>query len=1154
MKLVNMKNLYVAAGMLLATLSVSADPITPQRAMQIAQEYMVEGHVMNLALKAKARRSVAAISATAPYYVISRGENQGFVIVAGDDCLPEVLGYTETGDFDASNLPPALQEMLDGWQEMVEQAQADGSNVTLASARKAQKRAASTRVDIAPLVTSHWHQSSPYNDNCPTLTSNGNRAATGCVATAVSQILYYWRKDLPSTLQASTPTYGYGDAPVTRSVPKGTPMKWDLMKDSYGLESQEYKQAVAEFVFAAGAATWLTYGESTSGNIEKVPYTLSTYFGMNGGTVHYRNSYSQEAWSQLLYNELQKSRPVMYTGVHPSRGGHAVFIHGYKASSDLFYFNFGWGSGNGYDGYYTTNQTNGMNGFSDSQSALIGAYPKKWNIKVDLLAPSHVYANMDNTFTVKVRNNSTLDYSGIYLYASTSNGSPSGTAKSKDTETVIAAGETAELKLTASPTSERTWYITIADENKTVLAKVPVEVESKISDLHLQHISVSGSSESRAMNGQDFVVVYNNRTTATATLYDAASYGYKTTLRMSFDVYNETSKKWETIGYRTGELALVGENVGVASFSLSASSSCPFEVGKYYRGYLNNPVHQTTDMITMDMGVRNEVRFYYAGTDMYLVSYQDNCLTLQGHFDNTLFNSATFAKKSAYQTATIYDLTQCKSVGEVSQTVNPNALIYVADDSKATGRNIVCAGKCADLMLTVGHNFTPRAPFVAASACLSISPVVARWQMVTMPFSASVPDGMIAREILSHTSFGISTTTMVNVPTLEAGKTYFIMISSAANNVISAANVQVLAQPQTNADEAVVGTYVGTITPAKSQLLNDDEKQYFVPVDEGTAVEALQGYWHADDLTKTFRIYPDMAKDPAYLQLAESINEAYCILDRYSSTSSAEANRFYSQRIHEAEVEFSHREEETTLTTSTLIKKYATELLEAGDTYMKTLGNVENVEIDFTSNILNPSFEKKNASGWTVGKREGVTSVSMVKDGTNFDAYRSVGIDGSYMFQSLIASDSTSVSLTQVVEGLPQGYYRLTAMLGTDTHSSVTLFAGDKTTAVEGHPFGLHYLTKAVIDRIKVLATEGQTTGTLTIGVQAGRWYKADDFTLTCQETIPLDDIVNHVSEVRSGLPDIRQSIYSLQGVPLHRVTRPGFYIINGQKKYIYKE
>jgi hypothetical protein len=830
-----------------------------------------------------------------------------------------------------------------------------------------------------------------------------------------------------------------------------------------------------------------------------------------------------------------------------------VFVHGYKASSDLFYFNFGWGAGNGYDGYYTTNQTDGMNGFCGQQSALLGAYPKKWNISVDILPPPCVYANVDNKFVVKVKNNSTLDYSGIYLYASTSSGNPSGSAKSKDTETVIATGESAEITLTARPTSERTWYITIADENKNVFAKVPVEAVAKTSELHLENLTVDGSSDTKQLSGEDFKVVYNNKTTAAATLYDAAAYGYNTSLRMYFDAYNVTTQQWETIGYKTADLSLVGDESGVATFNISGTNSCPFEVGKYYKGYLANPVHQTSDMIEMDNGIQNEVRFYFEGGDMSVVGFENNCLTLQGKFDNTMFNSSTYAKKSMYKTATIYDLTQCTSVGDVSQTVNPNAIIYVADDSKAIGKNIVCAGSCADLALTVGYNFTPRASFMAESAQLTISPTVARWQMVTMPFSAPVPEGMVAREILGHTTLGISTSTMVNVQTLEAGKTYFVMTSSADNVVISATNVQVLVQPVANTDEAVVGTFVGTTTPAKAQLLNDEEKQYFVPVDEGTAVEALRGYWYAADLTKTFRIYPDISKDPAYVQLAESIDEAYSILEKYRSTSTAAAYATYAAKIHGAEHEFTHRGEGTTLTTATLIKKCATELLEAGDTYMKTMGDVKNIEIDFTSNIVNPSFEKKNTSGWTVGKREGVTTVSVVKDGTQFDSYRAVGLDGSYMFQSLIAADSTSVSLTQVVEGLPRGYYRLTAMLGTDDHSSVTLFAGDMTATVEGHPFGSLYLTEAVIDSIKVMADEGQTTGTLTIGVKEGRWYKADNFTLTCIESIPLDDIVDSIEEFEADKQASHKGIYTLQGVRLSSITQPGFYIIDGQRKYIHK-
>ncbi|MBR6203384.1 MAG: Spi family protease inhibitor, partial [Bacteroidaceae bacterium] len=153
-----MKKLTLLFTLMSVALTLQADPITRAKAMQLAQEFMVPGYQMSLAIEAPTRRAAAATAteATAPYYVISRGENQGYVIIAGDDCLPEVLGYTDHGNFDASNLPPALQEMLDTWQNIVETTQANGTNVALAAERKATRRAASGRVDIAPFVTSHW--------------------------------------------------------------------------------------------------------------------------------------------------------------------------------------------------------------------------------------------------------------------------------------------------------------------------------------------------------------------------------------------------------------------------------------------------------------------------------------------------------------------------------------------------------------------------------------------------------------------------------------------------------------------------------------------------------------------------------------------------------------------------------------------------------------------------------------------------------------------------------------------------------------------------------------------------------------------------------------------------------------------------------------
>ena len=80
------KKLFTLCAFVLMGLSASADPITKAKALQLAQEYLVPGHTMSLAVEAKPRRVGANV--TAPYYIISRGENQGFVIVAGDDCLP----------------------------------------------------------------------------------------------------------------------------------------------------------------------------------------------------------------------------------------------------------------------------------------------------------------------------------------------------------------------------------------------------------------------------------------------------------------------------------------------------------------------------------------------------------------------------------------------------------------------------------------------------------------------------------------------------------------------------------------------------------------------------------------------------------------------------------------------------------------------------------------------------------------------------------------------------------------------------------------------------------------------------------------------------------------------------------------------------------
>ena len=1158
--LFDMKRLYSLSVALLTAMGMMAEPVDVEKAKQVAAEFMVgnvEPVLVSQAVRteSKMRRVNAKTQATAPYYIFSRGAGQGFVIVSGDDCLPAVLGYTESGDYDESKLPPHFFQWLNCYKTAIEDAQVEGQNVSRESSQRRVQKRAKGWADIAPLLTSHWHQDSPYNDLCPIVPGTNRHALCGCVATAASQIIYYYRKDNPEVFNADTPTYGtdeWHEIAVTESIKKGTPLKWGLMRDSYGgSEPAEFREAVATLVYGIGTMAHMGYGSGSSGaQIYDLCAPMKSFFNLSSEHV-WKDTKSTATWEKMIYDDLAKGHPMVYAGYNDKNEGHAVVLDGYQSKTGFFHFNFGWG--NQGDGWYTLDEETGVNGFSSTQSVTYKICPIKPNLSISITPPAQVYANVENEFTVKVTNNSTFDHQGFYLFASTSNTKPAklSNAKSSDKTTVVAKGETVDLKMTAKPTNDREWYITVTDGDLNVLEKITVTPELTTSDLHFRNISMDGSLDKETFDGQAFQVVYNDKSLATATLYNASNIGFDGSLRMVFSTYNASTNTWEEVGNKSGKIALDGKAEGTAEFSLISTSSCPFEIGKYYKGHLVSSIPSTDEVIHYDGRTDTLLYFVLKENDMEVVGFEGTTMTLKGKFDNTAFNTATFANKSSYRSATIYDLTQCTNINHVSQTVNPNALIYVADNSQATGVNVIRAGRCADLSLVTGANFTPRADFIADKAKMTLSIEPAQWMLLTTPFEVSVPDGIIAREITEHSISGI-TNGVRDVQTLEAGKTYLLMTSSKRNVTLEAENVQVLAAPVVNVDAAVVGTYLNIVTPADAQLIENSDKPSFVPVDEGTSVEALSGYWYASDLTKSFRAYPSLTIDPAYVILAQDIEQAYQVLDKYQLLSKRDAYNTYLAKIQEAEHEFSHRgEDETTLTTGTMIKNYAAQLLADGITYSHQIARLNGHEIDFTDMIVNPSFETKSTKGWTLGKKEGHSGGATVYSGTSANSYRSVGLDGEYILQSLISkTDSSSVSISQVVEGLTPGYYRLTAKVGTDSKSQVTIFAGENMATVEGHAFGSLYLTTATIDDILVEAPAGEETGSLTIGVKDGRWYKVDDFRLTYVKTIQdePDAIIDVAADPQSTMPKIRQGIYTLQGQKVSAMTTPGIYIVNGKR------
>lgn len=338
--------------------------------------------------------------------ILSAKDSTGYVILVkdGNDSF-SVIGYSDSGVWDEKVLPPTLIQWIDNLKNRQSSLH---KNMT-------HNRSANERKEIPFLMKSRWHQGSPYNDMCPFIIDGNIKTAAGCVAIAASQVVYYWRNDNPQSTSEDTPTYPYGKAPVTYSVPVGTEYQWELMKDYYSLnESLEEKAAVARLVYIMGTSTYLQYGTSTGGQITDIVSPFSKQFRLNAKFASKKN-YSQEEWEQLIYSNLIKKQPVVYAG---STGdyAHAVVIDGYNSDLNLFHFNFGWG-GDG-DGYYTIDDVSGMNGYTLGQECICDIYPRQKNMSIALNVVDSLYVNTQGRIEIAVRNGSTLDINDLYLFVS----------------------------------------------------------------------------------------------------------------------------------------------------------------------------------------------------------------------------------------------------------------------------------------------------------------------------------------------------------------------------------------------------------------------------------------------------------------------------------------------------------------------------------------------------------------------------------------------------------------------------------------------------------------------------------------------------------------------------------------------------------------
>ncbi len=1142
--MINLRNFLVALSVVcLNTLNVKADPINLQKAQTLAQPFMNNEFVKPVLVTKATRKSKAKLApkyaASSPYYIFSRGKGLGFVVVSGDDCLPEILGYTENGDFEPDNLPPFLQWYLDYYATAVESAQA------VNAPRFVEPKYATPRVDIAPLIKTHWHQDAPYNNFCPDRKDGGGKCVTGCVATAASQVAYYWWKDLPHETQSATSSYTYGDnAYATTAFPKGTPLMWELMQTQYnGSEPNEYRSAVATLLAVVGGGAHLTYGSSTSGYNDDCRAVYSNILGLNGGQENSKdwgeeyNNYSDAAWSTLLYNDLVQMHPVLYSGCNDKGEGHAVVVDGYRASSDLFHFNLGWGNPGTYDGYFTVARGQSPSwGFNNSwQECVTGVYPKKQNLTAAVELPIHSYMNRTNTLKVRVKNNGTLPYSGIYLFVTSTGARPTNISSAKDqnVDMVIPVdGSESEMKLSYKPNTSHNTYLTVTDKNLNVLVQEVIVAETPQSELSLVDMFVDGSSDVESFAGNDYTVVYGSKAMAQIEIKNFSSVPYEGTIRMNISASEDGGNTFAAVGTKTGRIEVASHSSGSVAITMSSTAGCPIEEGKLYVASFENPVKTNgiTDEVVIPDGKKNEVRFLLKPGTLAVESFENDCLKFTGNWDVSLFTTA--AKKVAYKSATSYDLTAVSGIGRIAESpVNPNAVFYVADDCDATGYNIINKGVCADLKLTPGYNFSVVSDFTATKASVVIMQQPNRWYLLTPPCELDVPVGMTARQIDNHSSTGISNKT-TNISHLLAGRTYMVMTSSERNQTMTASDAHVSATLLSNPDSALVGTYTNVTTPEGAMLMDMEETQYFQPQEEGTAVEALRGYFLASNLKKAFRANSSVTLDPAYQTLGEAINCACEAKSEYADLVTDEANTMMEDSIACAESIFTMRE-----TAVSGVRAAANRLVDFIEEYKSMMITLGDKEINCTGNIQNPSFEESTvtAKGWTV---EGGT-VKIYKDNNLW--HRAVGMEGSNLVETTSGGESTVVS--QLISGLVPGKYSLMSKVGSDEGNVIVMFAGADSVAVSAHPFGCYYLADARLDDVVV-----GTDGLLRIGVKSDSWFKADDFRLVLTEKTD----VTEIEDIQNKSPETAvEGTFDLTGRrldPSHVNATKGLLIVNGKK------
>ena len=369
-----MKKMYLSLLALLLPYSLlQARPIDQQTAQRLAQgfvtsnfEFTRQSNDLTLVKIGISNRGEAC------YYVFNLGST-GFVIMAADDCVRPIIGYSDEGVFNPDDMAPALDDYLDKQcLGIAAEAQKGGGNAEVSAdwamleqhGRLVSRHGG--REDVY-IVETKWNQNYPYNYFCPEGEGGpGGHCYAGCVATAAAQLMKYWNHPLHGQgsytyTPEDHPEYG----PLTANF-GATTYDWDNMPAQISSSSpQEKIDAVATLIYHAGVSVDMNYRPTSSGAVTgQLCNRMPQYFFYTTAMDNlFRENYTHEAYMQLVMDAIDMSWPMVHRG-----GGHAYVLDGYN-DNDMVHFNWGWSGSS--DGWFNIDD----HGYTDGESVIYNYVP-----------------------------------------------------------------------------------------------------------------------------------------------------------------------------------------------------------------------------------------------------------------------------------------------------------------------------------------------------------------------------------------------------------------------------------------------------------------------------------------------------------------------------------------------------------------------------------------------------------------------------------------------------------------------------------------------------------------------------------------------------------------------------------------------------------